>query len=147
MDWLSDLKYWGSEHTGLLWSLAALSLAIFLLTPLIVGWLVIRLPANYFVERKHAPLVSWQSRPVARWALLIIKNLAGVILFVAGFIMLFTPGQGLLTIVIGLVLIDFPGKYQAERWLITRPSVWRSVNWIRKRAGQPEVISPDQLQA
>lgn len=145
MNWLRPLKHWGSDHAGLLWSVTAISAAMFLLTPLLVAWLIVRLPANYFVKEKHPPLVSWQSLPVVRWGLLLLKNLAGLVLLIAGTIMLFTPGQGLLTMAMGLALIDFPGKYRVERWLITRPSVWRSVNWMRKRAGQPEVIRPEHF--
>ena len=44
--------------------------------------------------------------------------------------MLVAPGQGLLTMVVGLLLVDFPGKYRLERWLVTRQQVWRSINWL-----------------
>jgi hypothetical protein len=49
--------------------------------------------------------------------------------------MLIVPGQGLLTIAVALILLDFPGRFRLERWLATRPAVWRSLNWLRKRAG------------
>ena len=53
--------------------------------------------------------------------------------------MLFIPGQGLLTIAIGLLLVDFPGKYRLERWLISRRPIIRVVNWMRRRAGRTEI--------
>ena len=68
------------------------------------------------------------------------KNLLGIIFVIAGIMMLALPGQGLLTIIIGLVLMDFPGKYHAERWVISRHSILRTTNWIRKKAGKPEMI-------
>ena len=56
--------------------------------------------------------------------------------------MLVTPGQGVLTIVVGMLLFDFPGKFRLERWLVTRPTVWRSINWLRERAGREPSQTP-----
>jgi hypothetical protein len=77
-----------------------------------------------------------------RYVLLALKNVLGVVLLIAGLIMLIAPGQGLLTIMIGLTLIDFPGKYRLESWFVTRPAVWKSVNWLRRRAGRAEIQRP-----
>ncbi len=142
MEWIKSLTKWATENSAALPWLVAVSLGLFLLTPLAVGWLVIRLPKDYIVEKRRRPLATWEQHPVLRVLLLIVKNLLGVILLVAGVIMLFTPGQGLLTIAVGLILLDFPGKFRLERWLVTRQSVWRSINWLRKRAGQPELEHP-----
>jgi hypothetical protein len=73
----------------------------------------------------------------------VLKNALGIVLVVAGLVMLIVPGQGLLTIAVGLMLIDFPGKYRLERWLATRRPVWRSINWLRKRAGRAPLSRPD----
>ncbi len=56
--------------------------------------------------------------------------------------MLVTPGQGLLTLLIGLLLLNFPGKYRLERWLVRRPGVLRTLNWVRRRRGQEHFESP-----
>ena len=64
------------------------------------------------------------------------KNVLGAVLMIAGVAMLVLPGQGLLTMVLGFLLIDFPGKYRLERWLVARPMVHRPLNWIRRRAGR-----------
>ena len=143
MDWVNSLKDWGATHGPLLWWIFALSVALTLLTPLIVGWIIVRLPTNYFVEERHRRLQSLEQYPILRVLVAIAKNLVGVVLLVAGIIMLVAPGQGLLTIVISLTLIDFPGKYRLERWLISRPHVWRSVHWLRKRAGQADLQRPE----
>ena len=58
-------------------------------------------------------------------------------MILAGLVMLFTPGQGLLFILIGLMLTSFPGKKRWLQWLFRKPQVRRSVNQIRERAGQP----------
>jgi hypothetical protein len=57
--------------------------------------------------------------------------------------MLVTPGQGILTILVGLLLMNFPGKYRVERWLVTRPGVLRSLNRLRKRRGEPPFQVPE----
>jgi putative transmembrane protein PGPGW len=77
--------------------------------------------------------------------LLIVKNTIGIILIVAGIIMLALPGQGILTMLVGLVLIDFPGKYQAERWVVERKFILQSINWIRSKAGKPGLIMETEL--
>ncbi|MCM2375182.1 PGPGW domain-containing protein [Aporhodopirellula aestuarii] len=76
--------------------------------------------------------------------LLALKNTLGVFLLVIGISMLVLPGQGLLTILIGLSLLDFPGKYRLERYLVTRPPVFKSLNWLRQRAGNPPFEMPGQ---
>ena len=50
--------------------------------------------------------------------------------------MLFTPGQGILSILAGLLLMNFPGKFRLERWLVQRPGVLKSLNWLRARRGK-----------
>ncbi len=68
------------------------------------------------------------------------KNILGALFLLAGVAMLLLPGQGLLTMVMGVVFLDLPGKYKFERWLIARPGIARSVNWLRQRAGRPLLI-------
>ena len=69
-----------------------------------------------------------------RIVLLLGKNILGCILIVMGLAMLVLPGQGLLTILIGTLLLDFPGKFKFERWLISRKPILRTSNWLRKKA-------------
>ena len=51
--------------------------------------------------------------------------------------MLVLPGQGLFTIIIGLMLSNYPGKYSIEKKFITIPSVLKSINWLRKKSNKP----------
>ena len=53
----------------------------------------------------------------------------------AGIVMLFVPGQGLITIFAGLILMNYPGKYRLERWIIRRPLLLRTVNALRVKRG------------
>lgn len=134
------------EYQGVLWWTFAISLALFLLTPLAVAWLLVRLPADYFAAKtRHRTTQKMAAMP--RLALLAAKNVLGAVLVVAGLVMLVVPGQGLLTIAAGLMLLDFPGKFRLERWFATRPQVWRSINWVRRRAGKPELKRPENQTA
>jgi hypothetical protein len=72
-----------------------------------------------------------------------VKNVLGLLLIIAGLVMLLVPGQGLLTVVVGLVLTDFPGKFRLQRWIVSRKSVWRSIQWLRKRAGKEPLKRPE----
>jgi hypothetical protein len=143
MDWIEPLKNWAKTNDALLWWLGGVSLAVFLATPIAVGWTIVRLPRDYFAKEHRRPLDSWKERPVLRYALLAGKNVLGAVFVFAGLLMLIVPGQGLLTIVGGLVLMDFPGKFELERWLVQRPTVWRSINWLRRRAGSEPLKRPE----
>jgi hypothetical protein len=143
MEWLRTLSEWGKSHEVVLWWAFAASLAMFLLTPLVVGWLVVRLPRDYFTARRRRPARWLKKYPALRPVLVVAKNLLGTVLVAAGLIMLLTPGQGLLTLVAGLILVDFPGKFRLERWLATRPPVWRAINWLRKRRGREPLARPE----
>jgi hypothetical protein len=143
MQKIEQLWDWARANDSLLWWLFAGSLAFFLLTPLAVAVAVIQLPNDYFTEKKHRPLESWSRHRVLRPIALVLKNALGAVLLVAGLVMLIVPGQGLLTVAVGLMLVDFPGKFRLERWLATRGPVWRSINWLRKRAGREALKRPE----
>lgn len=70
------------------------------------------------------------------------KNALGALLLVLGAAMLVLPGQGLLTILVGLLLIDFPGKYRLERRLLGGPRVLRAINALRERWKKPPLEIP-----
>ena len=70
---------------------------------------------------------------------LIIKNILGYSLVVGGIFMLVLPGQGIFTIVVGLMLSNYPGKYSIERRLISIPSIYKGINWLRKKSNQPPI--------
>jgi hypothetical protein len=69
------------------------------------------------------------------WLASIGKNVAGVVLILLGLIMALPgiPGQGFLTMIVGLTMLDFPGKRNLERRLIGRPRILRTINKLRAR--------------
>ncbi|MCZ6750119.1 MAG: hypothetical protein O7D96_12545 [SAR324 cluster bacterium] len=72
------------------------------------------------------------------------KNLLAVVLVVAGVAMLFLPGQGILTILVGLGLLSVPGKRKLELWIVRRPAVLRAIQWIRARSNRPALQLPER---
>jgi Putative transmembrane protein (PGPGW) len=133
---------WIRSNDALLWWLFAGSMVLLLASPISVGWVVLRLPKDYFTRAERGRSRSRMEHPLVWPFLLLAKNLLGAVMLLAGLAMLVTPGQGLLTLVIALMLIDFPGKYHLERWLVTRPRIWRSINWLRRRAGRTPLERP-----
>jgi hypothetical protein len=130
---LDGIWQWFDEHSGLLgWSLAV-SLGSLVITLVLLPVIVVKLPADYFVASRRE-LVARAS--VGRLLLSLGKNLLGAVFLLAGFAMLFLPGQGLLTMLIGLLLLDFPGKRRVERKIVRRPSVLAFLNRMRERHGQ-----------
>jgi hypothetical protein len=128
---LAGIEGWAE---GLGW-LAAISTLTFAGSLVVIPLVAARIPADYFCADRRGQTPWRRRRPVLRLCVLILKNLLGLVLFLAGVLMLFLPGQGLLTIFLGIMLMDFPGKYRLERYIISRGPVLRGINWLRQRSG------------
>jgi hypothetical protein len=124
----------------LLWGLALFAVTFVVSLALAVGLLVV-LPQRFFVAEKDGVFLLGHAR-VVRWTVLILKNLAGLALIVVGIALSLPgiPGQGLLTILAGLVLLDFPGKRRLQRRLVAYPPVLRSANRLRAMFGRPPLV-------
>ena len=131
---------WLEANQPLLWSLTVLSVIMFVATLIAMPLLIVRLPADYFTRR---PVRDWPARrPRLHLLLVILKNALGVVLLLAGLAMLVLPGQGLLTILVAVMLLDFPGKRRLQRWLIRRRPIFRAANWIRAKRHRPPLELP-----
>lgn len=131
-------------NANTLWFLAISSLITFFISLSVVPYLLIRIPSDYFSHRKRQRSLVSNHNPVLRIVFIIGKNVIGYVFIVLGIAMLFLPGQGLLTVLLGIILIDFPGKYKFERWLVLRKHVLRSINWLRQRSNrEPLLIDRD----
>jgi hypothetical protein len=127
-------------HQAAIWWMVGGSTAAFVATLIIVPWLIVRIPPDYFACRNRLRKLWSERHPAVRCVLLMGKNLLGYVMIVAGIAMLVLPGQGLLTMLLGMILVDLPGKYRFERWIVLRPPVFRSINWLRRRAGKAPLI-------
>ena len=128
---------WLSEYQALFTWMAIISAFTFVVSLLTLPWLVARIPSDYFCHKKRHPAPLKQHHPILRVVVLVGKNCLGWVLLVGGIIMLFIPGQGLLTIAMGLLLMDYPGKFSLERKIASKPKILDSLNWLRAKGGAP----------
>ena len=129
---IESIITWSSDHSYLLLWMSGISVVMFITTLLLVPVMVVRIPVDYFADERCRVSDS----PVK----LILKNLLGIVFILAGIAMLFLPGQGILSILIGISLTNFPGKYQLERRLVLVPKVLSSINWLRGKSGKPPLL-------
>ncbi len=128
-----------------LYWLTGASLACFIGSLIAIPFILVRLPADYFDTRVPRHWMK-DHHPVMKIFGHLVKNTFGAVFLLAGFLMLFLPGQGILTMLIGLSLIDFPGKRVLEARLIGRPSLLHAINRVRARFGKPPlVIAPPSI--
>lgn len=142
LDWLIEDLTWG----GVLFAVGVF-LATFTISLVVVGFLLVKLPATYFQYTHSRDF--WADRPPAqRWVGLIGKNVLGYLLVLLGIVLSLPgmPGQGILTILIGVMLLDFPGKRRLERKIIGRPRVFRKVNQLRARFGKPPLVLDEDVE-
>ena len=117
--------------------LATISAGTFVASIVAVPVAVALLPSNFFV-RRAAGFPKTPLRMVGR----ILKNVIGYALIAAGILMLVLPGQGILAMLVGLSLIDFPGKRRLQRRLLTNRRLQSTLLWIRRKAGRAPLDFP-----
>ena len=139
MDWL--VNYWQS----LTWNAIFLGVGVFLLSLGLsfaaIVLVMVNIPENYFsthYKQDFLPNSSW----AVRWGAVILKNLLGVFLIILGLALSLpgVPGQGIITILLGLIMLDIPGKRPLEARIISRPKVFSAVNRLRARFGKPPIV-------
>ena len=128
------LDLW-SRYEPVFLTMALASLVTLIITLFLVPYLIIMLPADFYAEQNHRRRLL-EDRPLLRALFLLVKNAIGATLFFAGAVLVFLPGQGLLTMLAGLALLNFPGKRKLEMRFLHMPKVLSSINWLRLRAGR-----------
>jgi hypothetical protein len=107
----------------------------------IVSFIMVKIPVNYF-QADYSPEFLSGRHPIIRLLGLVGKNILGVLLVALGIVMSVpgVPGQGLLTILLGVMLLDFPGRRSLEARIVRRPSVFKTINKLRHRFGKPSLV-------
>ena len=110
-------------------------------TLLLVAGVVATLPVTYFRDPAEATSAAAPARDVVRR---VVRNILGVVLIVAGLLLSVpgVPGQGLLTLLAGVVLVDFPGRHRVARRIARWRGVLPAINRLRARLGQPPLLPP-----
>ncbi len=122
------------DHEELLFWLITVSIIGLIVSLVLIPWMLIQIPQDYFSHKKRQKYRLRNKPPIVRFLFFLIKNIFGIIFIISGIIMLFIPGQGIVTIIMGTILTDFPYKYKIERWIIKHPKILRPINQLRKKA-------------
>ena len=122
--------------------MGAIFLVSLLVTSALVTAFLVKIPADHFVSLE-SPLSRRFRSGAARVGYRVTKNLIGVVLVVVGFILALpgVPGQGLLTMLVGVFLLDFPGKKKIELKAVSKPRILRNINRLRARFNKPPLMT------
>ena len=142
IDLIRPVLDWLQAHPGVIWLIASSSLVLFLISLILVPWFLIRIPADYFIRDHQAHPGIWKGHPVAKRLWWWMRNFLGGLLVMAGVLMLVLPGQGLLTLFVGFIVMDFKGKRSLEKQVLALRFIHRPINRLRAKAGK----SPLQLE-
>ena len=131
-DWFAGI--WDSLTLGRVLIGVGLFLGSLLLSFLAFGVVMVKIPKNYFSSHYKRDFLP-DSPFLVRWGAVIAKNLFGVFLVLLGIVLSLpgVPGQGILTILLGLIMIDIPGKRPLEARIIQRPAVLSAINRLRAK--------------
>ncbi len=134
-DWLGD-------HRIKLLLIGAGSLVMLVGGLLAARWFVTRLPPDFLTQRRRPRRRIEFGRSLWQSVVIVAKNVVGYICVIAGLAMLVLPGPGLLVLLIGFLMVDFPGKFRLERWILSRRRVLDLINRTRRRYGAPPLDLP-----
>ena len=138
---LATIQQW--IPVDLLISLTVASAVGFIGSLIAIPLILVRLPADYFDTRTPRHWMK-DHHPLLRLVGLVVKNIVGAVFFLAGFAMLFLPGQGLLTMLIGVSLMDFPRKRELEAKMVGQPTLLGVINTMRQKFHKPPLtLAPD----
>ncbi len=144
MEWWQTLTHWFSANEEMLFWLGIGSAIMLVASIAALPWLVSRIPQDYFDHTREPTVAPLKGHPVARLLIHLVRNVVGVFLIVAGILMLFLPGQGLLTLLLGIMMTHFPGKYHVEQWVIRQPGILTAINWFREKGNAPPLVLGEQ---
>ncbi len=139
MSWLAGV--WESLTPGGI----AIGIGLFLVSLAIsfgaIAFVMLKIPANYFSSHYVQDFLP-NSPFLVRWGAVVLKNILGVLLIGLGIILSLPgiPGQGVLTILLGLIMLDIPGKRPLEARIVKRPAVLAAINGLRARYSKPPLI-------
>jgi hypothetical protein len=136
---MDQLLSWLSDYTLFLSVAAGASIALMLVSLAATPWFVASLPPDYL--RPRAP--DYRSKGLRRMLLQVFRNIVGLLFVILGLILLVTPGPGLVVLLVGVSLAEFPGKHRLLINIAIQPNVFSSLNWMRTRRGKPPFEYPD----
>jgi hypothetical protein len=132
IDWFSQL--WASVTWGQILLGVGLFIGSLTISFAAIAIVMVKVPKNYFSTHYKRDFLPGSSF-IVRWGAVIAKNIFGVFLVILGIILSLpgVPGQGILTILLGLIMLDIPGKRPLEARIIKRPAVISAINILRPK--------------
>jgi hypothetical protein len=123
----------------------AIVAGVALMTTAVGIGMVLSIPADHFKRAAPTPAPARPRHPLLRWSAALVRNVFGAVLVTLGAIMALplVPGPGLVFILLGLSVLDFPGKHAMQRRLMRVPGVTRFMNDVRTRFGKAPLILDD----
>lgn len=109
---------------------------------IVISYIITQIDKDYFLRKKMAdantiePSYFTAMNSSVTLLIKISKIIIGICLLAVGLVMLVLPGQGLITVLIGLSLLPFPGKNKIEQSILSRKAVRSTLNWIRIKANK-----------
>jgi hypothetical protein len=131
LDFVLDTYAQFEDYIVLIVTISAL---IFVVSLIFTPFLVSKIPRDYFTNAKYHQL---EIKHFGHLIVVVSRSVLGFVLVLLGFVMLFTPGQGILAIIVGLFLMEFPGKKRLEHKIIENEVTFKVLNWMRKKFKQP----------
>jgi len=133
---------WLMQYQEVFVWIGLISFLTFLFGLLLMPFVIMRLPEDYFLPPQNGDQTSTVLRDSST-LFLVFKNLMGGVLLCLGVVMLFLPGPGLMVALIGLSLVDIPGK----RWVLGRilniSGLRSAINGLRGKRGRPPLKFED----
>ncbi|MBI4548467.1 MAG: hypothetical protein HY707_10825 [Ignavibacteriae bacterium] len=146
IEWMKEFLdvaiQWVSNNAG--WILIV-SLVMLVVSVLAIRLVIIKLPSDYFLDQK--PCSERKLHPTLSVLLLVLRNIIGFIFVLVGLILSLpgVVGQGILTLLLGLSIMDFPGKRKLELKIISRRIVFHTINSLRAKASKPPLLLPEEI--
>jgi hypothetical protein len=139
MEWLSDV--WRTLTLSNLLVAVALFVLSLIVSFAAIAVVMVNVPATYFSIRHRREFMTGRHWFVRSGAI-IAKNILGLALMVLGVLLSLpgVPGQGILTILLGLIMLDIPGKQALEAWIIQQPKVLAAVNRLRAKYNRSPLV-------
>ena len=135
---LNFLYAWLENNSYIFFYLGILSILIFVFSIFGLRLFIIAIPSNYFINKKRVSALK--NRSILLWIIYIVfKNIIGYVFIIMGLVALVLPGQGILMILIGLMMSDYPKKFDLEKKIITIKTVRKGINWIRIKSNVDKI--------
>jgi len=146
MDFINSFTAFTSPFThgdfqGIATWVALFSVFTFILSLILLPYIIRKIPSDFFLKlsKEQPKLKGYNVKSVL---IILLRNIFGILLFFLGVAMLFLPGQGVITIFVSFLLIDFPGKKSFITYLTGKKSVQYSINWVRKKVKKNPIKWP-----